>query len=121
MSDSKKFRPKRLKSKLNPASDVLQCLLKDSKSALADGFTRWRLEKEWPAIVGESIAQHSLPVGYRKGVLYLWVEHSAWIQELNFFKPNIMCKVNEYLGASYARDIKFTLDRKASNTPKESK
>ena len=95
-------------------SDVLQTLLENGKSPLSAGFIRWRLEREWPQVVGESISGSSLPVGYDCGVLWVWVSHPGWIQHLRFFEGEIIKKVNAYLGYAYAQKVSFTLDRKAA-------
>ena len=94
------------------SSDVLQTLFQNSKSSLGQGFTRWKLWREWDAVVGETMAKVSTPVGYRQGVLYVWVNGSAQMQEMTFLAGDIIYKVNQYLGKKWVRRIKFTLDRK---------
>ncbi len=105
---------KNVKHRLTPVSDVLQSLLQNGKSPLASGFTRWKLEQKWADVVGAQLAEDTLPVGFDRGVLYIWVRHPTWIQQLSFFQSDIVQKVNEYLGYKYARSVRFTLDRKAS-------
>jgi hypothetical protein len=105
---------KRNQKKLIAASDVLQSLLQNGKSPLSPGFTRWRLEKEWVQVVGESTAAVSLPVSYDKGTLWLWVQHPSWMQQLSFFELDICQRVNTHLGYDYARKVRFTLDRNGS-------
>ncbi len=102
------------KSHLFSVENVLQSLLQNSKSGLAQGFTRFRLEREWPKIVGESIAKNTLPCAMEKGVLYIWVSHSTWIQELHYFKDTIREKVNAHLGHPTVIGVKFTLDKRAA-------
>jgi len=111
-----KSRESRKNSQLTAASDVLQGLLQNSKSALADGFQRWRLEQQWPAIVGATIADQTLPVAFENGILYIWVRHSAWMQQLWYFREPIKDKVNEYLGRTWVHQVRFTLSRRAATT-----
>ncbi len=111
----KPIRPNR-KSHLFSVENVLQSLLQNSKSGLAEGFTRFRLEREWPKIVGASIAKNTLPCAMEKGVLYIWVSHSTWMQELYYFKDSIKEKVNTHLGYPSVREVKFTLDKRAAKT-----
>lgn len=113
---SKKSRENRKNAQLTAAADVLQGLLQNSKSGLADGFQRWRLEKQWPEVVGATIADQTLPVAFERGILYIWVRHSAWMQQLWYFREPIKDKVNEYLGKAWVQQVKFTLSRRAATT-----
>ncbi len=99
---------------LTSAVDVLQSLLENSKSQLGDGFVRWRLEQNWTEVVGDTLAQQSLPVAYEHKILYLWVRHPAWQQQLRFFTDAIKDKVNSYLGRNFAEQVRFTLNRRAA-------
>lgn len=111
----KRKNPKRI-AQLTQASDVLQGLLQNSKSQLSDGFVRWRLEQEWPEIVGETIAAQTMPCAFDKGLLFIWVKHPTWMQQLHFFQNDLKEKVNAHLGYSWAKQIKFTLNRRAATT-----
>ncbi len=104
---------------LTNMSDVLQSLLENGKSALSDGFTRWKLEQNWQEIVGETIAKNTVPCSYNRGVLWLWVPNSAWMQQLYFFQDMIKEKVNGYLGREFVTSVRFTLNRRAA-APSES-
>jgi hypothetical protein len=84
--------------KLSAVADVLQRLFENSKSPLADGFQRFRLESEWPSIVGETIGKHSRPIQYDKGTLIVEVTNSVWLQEIRFFVDEIIFKVNKHKG-----------------------
>ncbi|MCM2280343.1 MAG: DUF721 domain-containing protein [Bdellovibrionaceae bacterium] len=99
---------------MTSGADVLQALLTNGKSQLGDGFLRWRLEQEWPLIVGDTIAAQTLPCALERGVLFVWVRHSAWMQQLWFFKDMIREKVNTHLRVAHVRDVKFTLNRRAA-------
>lgn len=100
------------KKGFSSTSEVLQTLFQNSKSSLGEGFTRWKLWREWEAVVGRDIANHSTPVGYRRGVLYVWVDSSPRMQEISFLAGNIIYNVNRHLGKKWIRRIQFTLDRK---------
>lgn len=91
--------------KLLPAVDVLQRLFENSKSPLADGFQRWRLESEWGQIVGETIAKHSRPVQFDKGTLVIEVTNSVWLHEIRFFVEDIKFKVNKHKGHHWVERI----------------
>ena len=114
--DSKKDRKKDPKhnAELTLAADVLQGLLQNSKSQLADGFVRWRLEKVWDQIVGPTIGEQTLPVAFEHGTLFIWVRHSAWMQQLWFFQEAIKEKVNDHLGKAWVEQVRFTLSKRAA-------
>jgi predicted nucleic acid-binding Zn ribbon protein len=115
--DPKKFRKRN--AQLTGASDVLQALLQNSKSQLSDGFRRWRLELDWPEVVGKSISEQTLPVAFEHGILYIWVKHSAWMQQMWFFQENIKDKVNGHVGTNWVKQVRFTLNRRAATTAPE--
>ena len=112
MAEFKK--PKR-HSHLTSGADVLQALLTNGKSQIADGFLRWRLEQSWGEIVGETIGTQTLPCALEHGTLYIWVRHSAWIQQLWFFQDMIREKVNGFLKADHVKEVKFTLNKRAAH------
>ncbi len=100
------------KKGFSSSSEVLQSLFQNSKSNLGEGFTRWKLWHDWQGIVGQTIAKHSTPVGYKRGVLYVWVDSSARMQEMSFLAGEIISKVNQYLDKKWVRRVQFSLDRK---------
>ncbi len=108
---------KRRKSVLLPTSDVLQSILQNSKSPLFHGFTRWKVLREWPSIVGAEIAKRCEPIAYRHGILYLQARNSIYMQELGFFKNDIQKKVNDKLQRPWVRQLKIVLN--SSQLPKE--
>jgi hypothetical protein len=103
--DSKKPRP------LLPVSSVLQTVLGNGKSALSDGFLRWKIWRFWAQIVGPTLGAQCEPVGYDRGKLVIWVKSSARMQEIRFFEKTLRQKVNQYVGRDWVKYIKFTLDR----------
>ncbi|MGZ3775154.1 MAG: DUF721 domain-containing protein [Pseudobdellovibrionaceae bacterium] len=105
-SDSK---PKR---KLSLGSEVLQSLFENGKSPLSEQFMRWKLWAKWEEVVGPTIAKNSEPVGFHKGMLYVWVRNSAWMQQLVFLKDPIRDTINQKFENNFVRYIKFTLDRR---------
>jgi predicted nucleic acid-binding Zn ribbon protein len=107
------LRPVLVKKKkdLTAVSDVLQNLLENSKLPISEQFTRWKLWRKWDEVVGPTLAPHTLPVGFLRGTLYIWVKSSAWMQQLSFAAGPLKSKINSYLGREYVRQIRFTLDR----------
>lgn len=107
------------KKELLSASRVLQGLLGNGKSALSDGFLRWKIWRFWPQIVGPTLSKHCEPVGYQRGRLLIWVKSSPRLQEIRFFENTLRDKVNEHVGREWVKSIRFTLDRHGVPTSAE--
>jgi predicted nucleic acid-binding Zn ribbon protein len=105
---------------MKSADEVLQMLLQNSKSPLSNQFLRWRVWKDWKTLVGAQIASKCQPAGYHRRTLYIWVESSAWMQQLSFFSSQIKEKVNKHVGKQWVNSVRFTLDRKSVPTSEES-
>lgn len=113
MSHGSSPKNRRKNSQLLAASDVLQALLQNSKSELADGFLRWKLEQQWEEVVGKMIAEQTMPASYQRGTLHIWVRHSAWMQQLWYFQETIKEKINLFVGKTWVKEVRLTLDRGA--------
>lgn len=62
---------------------------------------------EWAEIVGEKIAKHSTAERMESGKLIVRVHSSAWRQELQFQKLEIIKKINLKYGGEIVKDIIF--------------
>lgn len=71
-----------------PIHNLIQDFSKDH--ALGQKLLEVRLQKEWPSIVGQTLAKHSSPDSIRFHKLYLVAENSVWLQQLVFLKPAIL-------------------------------
>ena len=58
------------------------------------------LKSEWDKIVGE-LSKKSFVIFLKQGKLFVGVENSIWIQQMNFQKQSIIKKTNEFLGGDY--------------------
>ena len=74
-------------------------------------FRVWAL---WAEAVGDAVAAHAEPAGFRDGVLSVRVASAAWMQELQFMKEALRERLNERLGAALIRDIYFVSGRVAA-------
>ncbi len=61
----------------------------------------------WDQAVGERIAQVAKPVRILRGTLFVSVKTSAWRNELNMRKREILVRLNEILAGEIVKDIKF--------------
>ena len=75
----------------------------------------------WSEIVGESVAEHSQPRSIRNRILFLDVSHSTWMQQLQFLKPTLLEKVNNFLGEPLIQDIRFKLGKISRTMPVSTK
>jgi len=71
----------------------------------------------WERVVGKAIAEVTQPARVRNRILQVRVIHSVWMQELQFHKPLIMQKLNEFLGDSVLQDVRFVLGEREERTP----
>jgi len=65
----------------------------------------------WEEIVGETIALQARPRVIRNRILFIDVSHSTWMQQLQFLKPNLIKKMNTFIGEPYIQDIRFGLGK----------
>ena len=54
--------------------------------------------KQWKFVIGEKIACLCEPLGARSNTLLVGVQDSSALYELQFYKEDIIRRVNEYLG-----------------------
>lgn len=113
MSDSGFNGKPKPNAKLSNSSEVLHGLFENGKSALSEQFIRWKLWRKWAEFTGPSIGEISEPVGYRRGILYVWVKNASWMQQLIFMLDPLKTSINKKLGINYVKGIHLTLDRKA--------
>lgn len=64
----------------------------------------------WKQIMGD-LAKHSSPAYINNGVLFINVPHSAWAHNMQFFKNNILKKINGRLKGYVIKDIRFRCGR----------
>lgn len=103
---------KNKKNQFASACDVIQGILGNRKTPLGQQFGRWRLWSQWHEVVGPQLAKVCLPVDYKNGVLFLYVESSCQLQDLSFMKNELLAKINTYVGFRWVRDLRFTTHRR---------
>lgn len=100
------------KTKFKTGAEVLQKLLESQVGPVSDQYLRWKLWLNWKDIVGLTVSQHSEPISYRNGLLWLWVENSVWIQHLGFMSESIKEAINKKFRSGFVKEIRYTLDRR---------
>jgi predicted nucleic acid-binding Zn ribbon protein len=68
-----------------------------------------RLFSLWDDVVGEALAKNARPAGFKGKILLVNVVSSVWIQELQYYREDMIRKLNEALGKELVSDIKFKI------------
>lgn len=95
--------------KFYKASDVLSKLMKDY--GLTAKTHEYKILKTWDNTVGEKISSHARPLRLIRGSLTVIVDSPAWIHQLTFYKEDIINKINNEIGKSVVREIRFKVGK----------
>jgi predicted nucleic acid-binding Zn ribbon protein len=63
----------------------------------------------WGKIVGEAVANNSRPAEFKGKILVVNVSSPVWMQELQYYKKEMITKINGVLGKELVCDIKFRI------------
>lgn len=63
---------------------------------------------QWRDVVGDQIADASVPGIFRDGILFVYCKTSVWANELSLHKPRIMSRLNKVAGRNAFTDIRFS-------------
>jgi len=92
-----------------PLRSILEKTLKNLEIDVP--LKRYSIWGAWKEIVGDSIARQTQPRAIRNRILFIDVSHSTWIQQLQFLKPELLEKINDFLGEPLIQDIRFKLGK----------
>jgi predicted nucleic acid-binding Zn ribbon protein len=67
------------------------------------------LQKKWGEIMGEKIANHTIPGQIRYKKLYIEVDNPVWMHQLLFLKDEILNRVNRTIGREIINEVRFKL------------
>ena len=93
--------------KLQHLGDILQMVLK--KRGIPLNLENQRIARAWDEAVGARIAAQTRPDTIKRGVLFVKVYSSVWMQQLHFLKQEIIEKVNRTLSAEVVSNLYFTI------------
>lgn len=88
---------------MQKVSGILIKLLK--QYGLEGKIIEYTIADKWEEITGKIIASHTYPAGLHHKRLYVIVDSSAWLQELSFYKNEIIEKVNNHFNKNIVNDI----------------
>jgi len=63
---------------------------------------------QWPAVVGEQIAEHAQPTALRDGVLSVAAESTAWATQLRMVQAQLLAKIAAAVGDGIVTTLKIT-------------
>lgn len=90
-----------------PVNAVLERVLGSLNLGLK--VKQYRIWDVWNSVVGEAIARQAQPQQIRAMVLWVTVSNSTWMQQLEFMKRQIVERINERIGETVIRDIRFRI------------
>ena len=83
-------------------------------------FDQHRVFFNWSELVDKETAKYARPLKVVNDILWLEADNSAWVQQLQFKKLELLELLNDYLRVAYFSDIKFTVgESMVSENPKE--
>ena len=88
------------------AADLVSRLLKN-KRGMQEGGRVGRLRAAWPDVVGRTVADHTAPGYLSDAVLTVFVDEAAWLTELNYQRPVVVERINEWAGSGWLRDVRL--------------
>lgn len=95
--------------KPQPIRSILEQTLKGLE--LDGPLKAYSIWNAWKGIVGEPVSLHARPHAIRNRILFVEVSHSTWMQQLQFLKPTLLKKINDYLGEPLIEDIRFRIGK----------
>jgi len=72
----------------------------------------WRLfglVQDWPGIVGAEVARLTTPAFFRRDVLWIYVQDSAWMHHLQYVKADLLARINQHLQETPISDLRWQL------------
>ena len=76
-------------------------------------FDQHRIFLSWSELVDPETRAHARPLKVDNGVLWVEVDNSAWLQQLQFKKLELLDLLNDHLRIAYFTNIKFTVGHSA--------
>jgi len=73
------------------------------------GLKLVRLWRQWAEIVGPEVAELAQPVGHKDRALILNTEDAVAAQELSYYAPELLSRVNAFFGEEVFDKVRFEL------------
>jgi len=92
--------------KVSKVGDLLPSVLR--RLGLERRFKEQQVLGLWPLVVGEQLASRTQATKIDDGVLYVRVDHGAWMQELHFIEKDLIDKLREQAPGVRLNKIRFS-------------
>ena len=92
--------------KFTKLGDLLPPVLK--RFGLDQRFKEQQVLTLWPTVVGEELSARTKATKIDRGVLFVHVEHGAWLQELHFIEKDLIVKLRELVPGVTITKIRFS-------------
>ena len=96
--------------KFTRVGELLPSIL--SKLGLEQRFKEQQILSLWPAIVGEELAARTKATRVDRGILYVHVDHGAWMQELHFMEQELLRRLRARAPGVKLKRIQFSSKEK---------
>jgi len=103
---------------INTFGKIIPLIIKDLK--LEESFISERIRMSWVKIVGEMIATHSLPDRIFKKILFIYVDHSIYSNEIILMKDYIVTSINDEIGFEVINNIRIDIKKLVWNNMNKS-
>ncbi|GAB6161329.1 hypothetical protein JCM12298_04880 [Desulfothermus naphthae] len=80
-----------------------------NKKGGREKFALIRLWKNWEEVLGKNLSQLARPIGTKGKTVIIGVEDSILMQELSFYSPEILKRINQFLGKELFDKIIYKL------------
>ncbi|GAB4279663.1 MAG: hypothetical protein Kow0056_13130 [Coriobacteriia bacterium] len=87
----------------------LRDLIEEVAERLDPGKARYalRIESVWPEVAGKAIADKTKSLRFKDERLTVVVASAAWANELSLMGPELVRRLNDTLGETVVREIRF--------------
>jgi predicted nucleic acid-binding Zn ribbon protein len=92
--------------KFTKLGELLPSIL--SRLGLDQRFKEQQVLNLWPTVVGEELATRTKATKVDRGVLYVHVDHGAWMQELHFIEKDLLRKLRAQSPGVVLKKIRFS-------------
>ena len=99
-------------SLVKKADTVISVIIK--RLGIEDGVRLIQLKNSWYQIFNEQLSPHMFPQSFSEGELLLTVDSPVWIQNLTYYKIEILKKLSAY----GVKNIRFRLGRLSQKKPR---
>lgn len=90
---------------MNKMKNIVENTLR--KLGLQTRALEYKVMEIWEDVLGDTITKHASVHEMQRGVLFVHVDHPAWIQHLSFAAIDIKKKLNAAVGAKVVKEIRF--------------